>query len=56
MMDLLKRFEDDSLDDSGIIAELADENDDGVDDFLSRFGNLDLGKSSPHHVAFVDMQ
>ncbi|KAK7687637.1 hypothetical protein QCA50_008852 [Cerrena zonata] len=42
MMELLKRFEDDSLDSSGIIDELANENDDGDDDFLSRFRDLDL--------------
>ena len=42
MMELLKRFEEDSLDDSELINELA--NDEEDDDFASRFGDLDLGK------------
>ena len=42
MMELLKRFEEDSLDDSELINELANDEDD--DDFASRFGDLDLGK------------
>ena len=42
MMELLKRFEEDSLDDSELINELA--NDEEDEDFASRFGDLDLGK------------
>lgn len=48
-MDLLKRFEEDSLDDPGLIDQLVKSDDDQEqddDDFMSRFGSLDLGKPS----------
>ncbi|KAH9893328.1 hypothetical protein C8Q73DRAFT_648077 [Cubamyces lactineus] len=46
MMDLLKRFEDDSLDDSPLLADSDNEDDNDADDLHSRLQNIDLDSAS----------
>ena len=45
MMELLKRFEEDSLDDSPLLDDSDNEDDDGVDGLQRRMQNVDLGAS-----------
>ncbi|KAI0363141.1 hypothetical protein BV20DRAFT_1007803 [Pilatotrama ljubarskyi] len=46
MMDLLKRFEEDSLDESPLLADSDNEDEEGTDDLHSRLQNLDLDSAS----------
>ena len=43
MMELLKRFEEDSLEDSPLLDDSDNEDEDGVDDLPRRMRNIDLG-------------
>ncbi len=45
MMELLKRFEEDSLDDSPLLDDSDNEDGDDVDDLRRRVQNVDLGAS-----------
>ncbi|KAI0333905.1 hypothetical protein GY45DRAFT_1319144 [Cubamyces sp. BRFM 1775] len=46
MMDLLKRFEEDSLDDSPLLGDSDNEGDDDADDLQERLQNIDLDSAS----------
>ena len=43
MMELLKRFEEDALDESPLLDDSDNEDEDGADDLQSRLQNIDLG-------------
>ena len=45
MMELLKRFEEDALDESPLLDDSDNEDEDAADDLQSRLQNIDLGAS-----------
>ena len=45
MMELLKRFEEDALDESPLLDDSDNEDEDGADDLQRRLQNIDLGAS-----------
>ena len=47
MLDLLKRFEEDALDDSPLLGE-GDEDEDEGDDLAARLKDLDIGAHASH--------
>ena len=49
MMELLKRFEEDALDESPLLDDSDNEDEDGADDLHRRLQNIDLGASPQLH-------